>query len=569
MSNEDTANARLSLLDLLEVTAAELPAAARYFVTGIIGEGGMGKVYLGYDDTLGREVAIKVMLDEADESHAERFYREAKIMAALNHSNIIRIMDYSGPKSPRQFLVMERLSGHTVEHFIERAAWPESVAAALGFELAQAFVHAHSVGVLHRDVKPENVFVEPNGRVVLLDFGLAKGLLTDGDRDTFKMSATKLMGTPLFGSPEQCSGKYELTARSDIFSLGAVLYYALSQVYPFRGESLMEVIDAVVQTPHQPITDLVDVSPAFAAVIDRCLQKHPEDRYQTAEEVMKDLQRVLQAQRVSGTSQALAAFYAGVPLAEREVSGIGSVVEERTSIARRTPAERLDKTQIATRAKIGQRQHTTAVTQLPGRAPKAVSAKPTALKPAGMKAAPVTTTTRKPAGLITEPALGEQKKKSKLPMIVAALFLMALGVGAGSFIARSRRTQAQPSGPTVASAVSSASVPTLVPTPSMPTQAAAAATGPSIGGLTASPLPTPAEAPKSDAKVLVRIIVKPWGKVSIDGTPMGVTPSFRETQLTLGSHVVEVAHPTLGSRSKPFVVIPPETELVIDLVDNK
>jgi len=246
-----------------------------YKIVALIGSGGMGAVYRARDSRLGRDVAIKV----ADERFSDRSSLEAKAIAALNHPNICTLHDV-GPN----YLVMELLEGLTLAGRIAAGAMPIGEVVEVGRQIAGAIEEAHRQGVLHRDLKPGNVmFSQRRGSsapptIKVLDFGLAK--LIGGDPETTRTVAGTLLGTPAYMAPEQVEGR-PLDERSDIFSLGAVLYEMASGRRAFTGSSLVEVMNAVLRNDPEPF----QVSPPLDRIVRRCLQKDPAQRFQTMAEV--------------------------------------------------------------------------------------------------------------------------------------------------------------------------------------------------------------------------------------------------------------------------------------------
>ncbi|MCC6810221.1 MAG: serine/threonine protein kinase [Deltaproteobacteria bacterium] len=331
---------------LARLVGSDGPELQRYEVSGLIGEGAMGSVYLGFDKRLDREVAIKVIGEGQLTPEARtRFYREAKLTAALNHPNIVKVLDYSGPELETQFIVMERLHGQSLQALIERSAFPEPIAAIVCMQIAEALQHAHAQKLIHRDLKPANVIVEPDGRVVLIDFGLVKGLKSDGARATFVGSKTEVVGTPLFSSPEQIFENGELGPKSDLYSLGATTYYMLSQVAPFRGANMLELLRAIGSAPLTPIDSLIDCGPDTRALVEALLAREPKERIASAGDAVKRCRAIIERHKLSWPADALAAFVNGQALPAREV----------TSITQKTPLPRADeeptaKTTITTRA---------------------------------------------------------------------------------------------------------------------------------------------------------------------------------------------------------------------------
>jgi tetratricopeptide (TPR) repeat protein len=263
-----------------------MPATiGRYRIVGRLGRGAMGVVYSARDDQLDREVALKVMMTdlESDPETRARFYREAQITSKLLHRNIITVFDL-GEDNGRLYLVMELLKGRTLTDFLKD---PESHTLEQKLDLmvqtCEGLSVAHANGVVHRDVKPTNLFVQPDGALKILDFGIAR-------LASSSMTASGLiMGTPDYMSPEQAQGK-EVDARSDVFSAGGVFYYMLTGRRPFEAASLPAVLQKVVREEPLPIREH-EAPHALAQVIARALTKDPGQRYQRFADMAADLAR--------------------------------------------------------------------------------------------------------------------------------------------------------------------------------------------------------------------------------------------------------------------------------------
>ena len=267
----------------------------RYRIQRKLGAGGMADVYLAEDQELGRRVAIKILNGRHanDDQFIERFRREAKNAAALNHPNIVSIYD-RGEAEDTYYIAMEFLDGRTLKELIvSRGAAPINVAIEYARQILSALRFAHRHGIVHRDIKPHNVLVDGEGRVKVTDFGIARA-------GTSQMTeAGSIVGTAQYLSPEQARGG-EVDPRSDLYSLGIVLYELLTGKTPFDGETPVEIaMKHLSATPKPPSKLRPDIPPELDMVVMRALAKNPDDRYQSADEMEADLERVARGARVS------------------------------------------------------------------------------------------------------------------------------------------------------------------------------------------------------------------------------------------------------------------------------
>ena len=271
-----------------------------YEITGTIGAGGMGEVYKAYDTKLGRDVAIKV-LSEAfahDSERLSRFQREAKMLASLNHPNIAAIYGLE-EDTGRSYLVMELVPGETLAQRISKGAVPVQEELEVGCQIIEALEAAHEKGIIHRDLKPANVKVTREGRVKVLDFGLAKPLAFRTDEDLTQSATLSqqggILGTPAYMSPEQVRGA-TLDPRTDLFSFGIVLYELATGRPPFQGNSSAEVLGAILYTAPIPPGRMNTELPAkLEEIIHKTLEKDRSLRYQSAAELRADLNRLKRA----------------------------------------------------------------------------------------------------------------------------------------------------------------------------------------------------------------------------------------------------------------------------------
>lgn len=287
-----------------------------YEILGQIGAGGMGEVYRARDPKLDRFVAIKVLPPSLSESRdlLSRFEREARAVAALNHPNILGIYDF-GNEGERTYAVMELLEGESLRDRLRAGAMAPKKAVELASQVAEGLAAAHVRGIVHRDVKPENIFLGRDGRVKLLDFGLAKQLPNwagqSGPQTSVPTEAAArlhteagvVMGTVGYMSPEQVRGE-PADHRSDIFSFGVVLYEMLSGRKAFEGKSGVETLNAILHDdPAALVVTKGQMPPALERLVLHCLEKSPESRFQSMKDVAFDLQAISTISSVDGGKQ--------------------------------------------------------------------------------------------------------------------------------------------------------------------------------------------------------------------------------------------------------------------------
>lgn len=264
-----------------------------YQILGDLGSGGMGHVYLAKDTKLNREVALKVLSGSISSDSADlvRFRREAQALAALKHPNVVTV--YSVEESDSApYIVMELVEGVTLDTILEEGGLEPSRFFELAREITEAIAAAHAKGIVHRDLKPTNLMLDSDGAIKVLDFGLAKSWApAPGQLSTATATeAGLLVGTVPYMSPEQLEGA-ELDARSDVFSLGIVLYEMATSKHPFESPTAAGTISAILRDEPPPLRESrQELSPHLEEIVSRCLQKKPEDRYSSAAQLSEDLE---------------------------------------------------------------------------------------------------------------------------------------------------------------------------------------------------------------------------------------------------------------------------------------
>ena len=306
-----------------------------YEIVAPLGAGGMGEVYRARDTRLDRTVAIKVLPQHlADTPDAkQRFEREARAVSALNHPNICALYDV-GSQDGTEFLVMEYIEGETLAARLEKGALPLDQALKVGIEVADGLDKAHRAGIIHRDLKPGNIMLTKSG-AKLLDFGLAKETLPLASGGSLTILATRttpvtqagmIVGTFQYMSPEQVEAK-ELDARSDIFSFGSVLYETLTGRAAFHGRSQLSVASAILEKDPDPISALVPLTPpALDRTVRKCLEKDPDNRWQTARDLLLELKWIAGAGSQAGVPAPIASHRKNRERIAWAIAGVVSLV---------------------------------------------------------------------------------------------------------------------------------------------------------------------------------------------------------------------------------------------------
>jgi non-specific serine/threonine protein kinase len=300
---------------------ADLPAAGTWRPDGVLfgnyrvlrelGRGGMGIVYLAHDPRLDRQVAIKTLSKEMSEpAELERFSREARTLARLSHPNVATVFDL-GEHEGRNFLVMEYVEGETLQAVLQRGPLPIEEALVVAVQVAEGLAAAHGQGVVHRDLKPGNVIRTREGRVKILDFGLAKAIAggAAGGTATQLTLEQHVVGTPGYMSPEQLRGR-TVDARSDIFAFGVLLYEMLCGTRPFGGGTLAEVASGTLTASPTPMRERArDIPPELETLVGRCLEKEPDRRCGSMSALLDGLRAVRPGEREApGPSVAVLPF---------------------------------------------------------------------------------------------------------------------------------------------------------------------------------------------------------------------------------------------------------------------
>ena len=267
---------------------------AHYRLASLLGKGGMGAVYLADDMRLGRRVALKILPPEvaADPERMHRFEQEAKLASALTHPNVATIYEI-GQAQDLWFLAMEYVDGQPLTARIAEGPLPTPEIVAIGLEIADALDDAHSKGIVHRDIKPANLMLTPRGHVKMLDFGLAKQAAAPNREETLLMTSVGVvLGTVAYMSPEQALGR-DVDHRSDIFSLGVVLYEMATGRLPFAGANAQETMAHLLQSQPDAVARFnYELPQELDRVIRKCLEKDRDRRYQSARELLVDLKNL-------------------------------------------------------------------------------------------------------------------------------------------------------------------------------------------------------------------------------------------------------------------------------------
>ena len=471
----------------------------RYEISGELGRGAMGVVYRARDPLIDRVVAIKTISVGLSRIEAEtfekRFDHEAKSAGRLNHPNIVTIYDV-GKSGDVAYIAMELLEGRSLRDLLDSGVvLPPTTIADIGAQIADGLASAHQSGVIHCDIKPANIVVLPSGLVKITDFGIA--MLPTGSR-TFTGS---IVGSPKYISPEQIVGR-KVDARSDVFSLGAVLYEVLTGVPPFAGNALDEILHQVINAKPDPPSTRNRNLAAFDPIVERALNKHPDDRYQTAQQMAADLRQLA----LVGPRDAL-----------------GATLPKRPASAKPGDSTILIETPVDDAPIEGE----SSVQDVSAQSPSAAWRRRPIVR-YGV-----------PAALVIVAAVST---------LVYAIQSFRQQQAAAKTTASTSATSRSPSRYDAVIGGSGAS-----PAPAAPAVAATAPTTsaePPTPARTATPEPVataanpPEPAPAPNPVARVGFAVTPWGEVYINGRKTGVTPPLKEIKLPPGRHTVEIRNTT-------------------------
>lgn len=309
-----------------------------YRIDALLGIGGMGVVYLAFDERLGRKIALKLLPHSvlSDEGRLKHLKREAQTASALNHPNIMTIHEV-GEIDSTHYITTEFIEGSTLRKRMNGASIPPGEALEIAMQIASALSVAHAAGIVHRDIKPENIMLRPDGYVKVLDFGIAKfshhgesfpAAIVDGIDLTILRG--KVLGTARYMSPEQAQNQ-AVDARSDLWSLGVVLYEMLSAHPPFQGEMPTDVIAEVMQKHPKSLQERApEIPPALQRVVERALQKNPAERYQSAEEMLSELRAIREKSVTPINDRRRPATWIGIAAALALFTGVAVFYEWRS-----------------------------------------------------------------------------------------------------------------------------------------------------------------------------------------------------------------------------------------------
>lgn len=580
----------------------------RYQLRGVLGEGAMGRVYLAFDPKFNREVALKTMKETVVEDERIRrwFHREARAMAQLQHPGIVEVHDYSGAEAKAPFLVMERLHGHTLTDVVnDRGVLPGLVLADIAIQLGAALQHAHDAGLVHRDLKPDNIFLEPSGRVVITDFGLARAQLNVDLGASLASAGTSVVGTPLYLAPETIHDPKAAGPTSDIYAVGVVLYFCATLELPFTGEDPFQALSRILAGTHRKVHELQPQLPrAVADAIERTFAFDPARRPQSGQQLSEFFTTAVGLASGSpvDTHGALGQFLQSSPkLAEySEATSIGAPTKARATAEQVTQAGTAQRTVSGVYAPTAQTQFASAKTRVgsvadtqpaplvdtePDPAQLANSPRPTNVE---VRATLPTLGPRSSATHVlnlhkvhgTQPT--EQKRRGTLLLVTAVIVAAAFGT-AWLVLHGNAPEPSQPSAegasalpvqPTLAGGTAASSGPT--PSGLAPSGVAADALPPptdlpDIQKLPPEPVlnhdPEPQKSPPRDPRkheprkvdlgppgTLKVMTGSVYADIFIKGEKLGSTPFKAQISLPPGKHSIRLVSPDFGEQQHEVVI---------------
>jgi eukaryotic-like serine/threonine-protein kinase len=485
----------------------------RYVLEERIGHGGMSLIYRARDERSGKVVAVKQMViadEDSVDTFKQWFRREIKALMVLDHPGIPRLLDHSADAEGDPFVVIEYLHGFDLDMAVgKHGAMPEGAAVLLAVKLLAALAAAHEQGIIHRDVKPANIFLCFNGRALLLDFGLARSTMLQSGRTLAGALNTKLIGTPQYFAPEQIQGGVTLSAASDLYSLGSSLYFALSGKHAFTGDGPLAVIQAVSANQRRPLSQSAHwLRPETIAFVEQLMAARPANRPKSAADAIVAAEALL---RFFPDAEALLRRY--VLALERNEKPPAPVLAATIDVAKVTSASE----QAAPMSQ-------TMITTTPSATVVATS-------------------------MVTTPASTPVKRRLPLRIGVAATVFVIVAGGAFWLTWRSTQPKPMPQAPSAELTPLPEPTPTALPQPTV-TQAV--------------PVPKPVPEPEPNdpprpkraepATGMLNLQLKQWAEVLIDGKSYGRKQLMASLTLPEGTHEIEVRNDRYGSRRKRITV---------------
>ncbi|MCC6810565.1 MAG: protein kinase [Deltaproteobacteria bacterium] len=552
----------------------------RYVLKGQLGEGAMGRVYLAYDPKFNREVALKIIKDtmQGDERVRKWFHREARAMAQLQHPGIVEVHDYSGQEAAEPYLVMERLHGHTLKDVLEaRGVCSGPVLCELAIQLGQALEHAHGQGLVHRDLKPDNLFVEPNGRIVITDFGLARAQMNVDLGASLASMGTSVVGTPLFLAPEAIHDPKEAGPKSDLYAVGVILYYAASLKMPFQADDPFQALSRILSGQHVRVHEhRKDLPPAVCDAIERTFAFDPQKRPQNGA-ALEALFAKIRDQVAPGTDS-LPALVTFLQQTEEFNSFTQATHINLNEVQIRTPGEttqvdRIDMTTepgpITVNPPVSPVPATTQIVTQPSAATQATTLQQ--IKDLGDRAVDKTVVASR-THVVTAPrtqvvtATSETKAApSRSGVLIAIVAVVAVAIVAGVFLWQQRRApkppppvtqlpvETPPSDPPKTDALPPPAPSEALPVPDLP-----------------KAQPPPVEPKRKLEPGTLKVNTGPiWADIFVNGEKRGQTPFKGAIELQPGKYKVRLVNPDYGAQEHSVTITSGETTPLKVTLDKK